>query len=376
MRLIIVVRDIKVASGIYMSVATYLRSALASGIQSEIVTFRVPEPICREELEALGIPIHVLDDASFGSSLRQLHKALKQGDTDIVVGTTWKAYIVAKLASLGTRSRAVAWLHSIPCVIEGMARTVLFRLLSWRDPTIFASKAVKEKHRFSWHKGKEYIVYNGLEPLPDLYSRLALAEVGLPEDAFVLGYIAEFKSWKNHTTLLEAFRRLLVDRPNLHLILIGVGETFNSTVDLAHRLGLSGHIHFLRRRVDARQLLGTFDIYVHPSDGEAFGLALAEAMAAGLPVIAANAGACPELIQNEKHGLLFPPLDAGELYLSLTRLIDDQNLRTSLGGNARTRIADNFSAAAFSKSLTAAFDDTLLEDPRSSQELALTIDEH
>ena len=374
MRVTIVVRDIKVASGLYRAVATYLHSGLAPKVLADVVSFKEPESVCREDLDALQIPVHLLDDDSFSSSVRQLRQILKRRSSDLVVGTTWKTYMVAKLASLGTRTKVVAWLQSIPCVIEGIPRTILFRLFSRRDPIIFVSKAVQKRHGFRWHRGKEHIVYYGLESLPALYCRSTLAEMGLPADAFVLGYIAEFKDWKNHTTLLEAFKRLLNERPNLHLVLIGVGETLNSVKDMARRENLVRNVHFLERRVDARQLLGTFDIYVHPSDGEAFGLALGEAMAAGLPVIAANAGAFPEIIENEKNGLLFPPRDADELCRSLNRLIDDKNLRERLGSSARIRISVNFSVAAFSKALTAAFEEILLESPRSQQVPALTMD--
>ncbi len=374
MRVVFVVRDIKVASGIYGTIATYLRSRQSATMHVELVTFRPPEPVCKQELDLLGVPVHVLDDHSFAPSLNRLRKVVKHEAIDVVVGTTWKTYIIAKLATLGTRAKSVSWLHSIPCVIEGIPRTVLFRFFSRRDPIIFASGAVRKKHRFPGHQGQEFTVYNGLEPLPKLYMRSFLPELGVPADAFVLGYIAEFKAWKNHVTLLQAFQRLLAEQQNLHLILIGVGENFSSTVDLARQLNLSDHVHFLQRRVDARQILGTLDVYVHPSNGEAFGLALAEAMSAGLPVVAADAGALPELVRNEIDGLLFPPLDVDALFQALSRLIGDPNLRMSLGANAQHRIAENFSAGAFSKALAAALEQIHPDSPPSPQRLALTVE--
>jgi glycosyltransferase involved in cell wall biosynthesis len=117
------------------------------------------------------------------------------------------------------------------------------------------------------------------------------------------------------------------------------------------------------------------DAYVHPSDGEAFGLALAEAMSAGLPVVAANAGALPELVRDEIDGLLFPPLDVEALTQAINRLIDNPHLRMSLGANAQQRIAKNFSASEFSKTLTAALDEINSSDPRFPRRLALTVGE-
>jgi glycosyltransferase involved in cell wall biosynthesis len=182
------------------------------------------------------------------------------------------------------------------------------------------------------------------------------ATIGVPNDAFVVGYTAEFIEWKNHIAVLQAASALIDRYPSLHIVLIGDGTIRDQVAQTSAALGLDGRVHFLGKRNDAKALLGTFDVYVHPSDGEAFGLALAEAMLAGLPVLASNTGAFPEIIENEITGLLVPPHDAEKISEGLARLIDDPVLRRELGRRARQAIERRFTVDKFTTALTEAFE--------------------
>jgi glycosyltransferase involved in cell wall biosynthesis len=102
-------------------------------------------------------------------------------------------------------------------------------------------------------------------------------------------------------------------------------------------------VHFLGLRRDVPDLLSAMDILVLPSHTEGFGLALVEAMAAGLPVIATSVGALPEVVTEGENGLLIPPRDAGALAGALERLLSDPALAQRLGANARTHVREHFS---------------------------------
>ena len=126
-------------------------------------------------------------------------------------------------------------------------------------------------------------------------------------DAFVVGYTAQFIEWKNHRSLLNVASALVKKYPHLHFVLIGDGFLLSEVARMSSDLGLDDRVHFLGNRTDAKELLGTFDAYMHPSCGEAFGLSLAEAMLAGLPTLASDTGAFPEIIEHGITGLLIPP---------------------------------------------------------------------
>ena len=90
-------------------------------------------------------------------------------------------------------------------------------------------------------------------------------------------------------------------------------------------------------------MLEQADIYVHPAYAEGFGIAVAEAMMAEKPIIVANSGALPELIENENSGLIVEPFDAKEWAHAIIRLIENKKLAKKLSVNARKKAQLEFS---------------------------------
>jgi glycosyltransferase involved in cell wall biosynthesis len=127
-------------------------------------------------------------------------------------------------------------------------------------------------------------------------------------------------------------------------------EDFRRQAD-THRLR---RFHFLGRRNDVPELVGSATVAVVPSLwAEAFGLTVAEAMAAGVPVVASSVGGIPELIDQGETGMLVPPGDASALAAALRELLDDPARRARMGPKARetawvrfshTRVADELAA--------------------------------
>src|SRR5580704_162422 len=119
---------------------------------------------------------------------------------------------------------------------------------------------------------------------------------------------------------------------NAHLLLIGTGRD----IEAAHLMAKAGlaadRIHFLGVRTDVRRLLGLVDIYISPSREEGFGLAVAEAMLATRPVIAAqNSGGVTELIESDRTGLLVNPGSATAMADAVMALAADPQRRRQMG---------------------------------------------
>jgi glycosyltransferase involved in cell wall biosynthesis len=111
-------------------------------------------------------------------------------------------------------------------------------------------------------------------------------------------------------------------------------------VDLTRSLGISDRIHFHGRVIDEEleAFMGEADVYVSPSLGEGFGLAVLEAMDRALPVVVAGAGALPELVEHERTGLVVPPEDVPALTDALRRVMADSELRRRLGRAAAAEV--------------------------------------
>ena len=177
--------------------------------------------------------------------------------------------------------------------------------------------------------------------------------LGIPHAAFVVGYTAAFIAWKQHKTLLAAFSMLAKDFPDLHLVLIGTGELWESTQAQAREIPGGERIHFLGPRPDARQLLGIMDVYVQPSDGEGISIAVIEAMLARRAIVVSDAGALPEIIDDGSTGLMVHVLDAADLAGKIATLARDPQMRLRLGERARQVALERFSPQHFVERITA-----------------------
>lgn len=177
----------------------------------------------------------------------------------------------------------------------------------------------------------------------------ALAVLRLSPQRFWFGSVGRLVCIKGYDLLLRAFAPLAREFPRVGLALIGDGSEEVALRALCLELGIGEQVAFCGWRTDARNLLRAFDVCVFPSRAEGFGLAIAEAMAAGRPVIAAQVGGVPELV--EQDALLVPPDDEHALTLALRRLHDDAALRDSMGAALHARWQAKFSPAQFAQRL-------------------------
>jgi glycosyltransferase involved in cell wall biosynthesis len=137
---------------------------------------------------------------------------------------------------------------------------------------------------------------------------------------------------KDHETLLRAFSDVARSEPSARLYLIGDGPLRLRIEWLVHELGVERVVQLLGARSDVPELLPAFDVVALASRHEALGLALIEAMAAGVCVVAADVGGVREVVVDQQTGLLFPQGSADQLASALLEVIRDPDLRSRLAG--------------------------------------------
>jgi glycosyltransferase involved in cell wall biosynthesis len=185
---------------------------------------------------------------------------------------------------------------------------------------------------------------------PPLLTRAAArARLHLAPQRFWFGSVGRLVAVKGHDVLLRAFAPLAGELPQAGLALIGAGPEEDSLRRLTHELDIAEQVAFCGWRSDAPALLAAFDACVFPSRQEGFGLAIAEAMAAGRPVIATAVGGVPAVVGDQ--ALLVPADDTVALTRALRRLHDDAALREAMGAALRARWQANFSPEQFSRRL-------------------------
>lgn len=173
---------------------------------------------------------------------------------------------------------------------------------------------------------------------------IARASLGIGPDRLVVGCVTRFDQVKATASLLEAVRRLVARVPGIQLVLVGGGAEERGLRARVAAGGLAGHVTFLNFLPRAPRALPMFDVYVSASHREGLPLAVLEAMAAGLPVVATRVAGHVDAVEHDVTGLLSRPDDIADLAEKVACLLGDAALRQRMGAAGRQRIERLFSA--------------------------------
>ena len=169
------------------------------------------------------------------------------------------------------------------------------------------------------------------------------AELGVPADAVLVGAVGRLTADKGgQAVLIRAVGRVRETCPHMRLVMVGEGPLRPGLEQLTAQLGLSESVVFTGLRADVPRLLGALDVFVLPSEREALPVAVLEAMAAGLPVVATRVGGLPEVVEDGVTGFLVPPGDVDAMQSVLAKLAGDPALAARLGAAGQAHVQAHF----------------------------------
>lgn len=169
----------------------------------------------------------------------------------------------------------------------------------------------------------------------------ARAELGLPQDAPIVGIVGRLVPIKDVDTFLDAARLVARERPDVHFVVAGDGE-LREALEERGRAELGERIHFLGWVMDLAPLYGALDVVVLTSKNEGTPVALIEAAAAGLPAVATHVGGVGDVVRDGTTGFLITPGDAEGVASRVTELIEAPELRRQLGREGRAHVRTRF----------------------------------
>jgi glycosyltransferase involved in cell wall biosynthesis len=197
----------------------------------------------------------------------------------------------------------------------------------------------------------EHLVEVGVEPskvvvIPGAYiprpagaSTAVRAELGLEPDTPVVGTIGVLRPEKAFDLLLEAFARLLTERPDARLVIAGDGECRADLEAEAARLGVTDRTFFLGLRDDIGAVLGSFDVAALTSDRESTSLFALECLAHDVPLVSTRVGGPREFLA-DGEAVLVPPRDPAALAAAFASLLDDPERARAMAAAAREKLAE------------------------------------
>jgi mannosyltransferase len=189
----------------------------------------------------------------------------------------------------------------------------------------------------------------------------AFAESGLP-GRYAIGAFGRVRPQKGTDVFVEAMCRLLPRYPDFTAVVVGRTDDETFAARLRARVaaaGLAGRVRFLGELPigEVPRWFGRLTLYAFTSRNEGFGLTLLEAMASGVGLVAARAGAAEKVVTDGETGIMVPPGDADALAAALEPLMREPALAEAMGRRARERAVAHFSLGAETEGILAVYDE-------------------
>lgn len=330
-----------------------LTNALHDRDHDLYVAVRPRSPLI-EELRLLPTKIKTLPlrNALDLRTAYELARFVRQHEIEVVHAHMARDYSVAAYATRRNPQAKFIVTRHVLFPLNRLHRQTLARA----HRVIAVSNAVARELRNGAIAGDEQIavVHNGIDTdrFAKVLARFDRAEFlrskGLPSECLLVGSIGELRTLKRHDDFIRAAAIVADQFPQAQFVLAGVdtsssGEVRKQLEQLVSELRLTGSFHFLGWLEDAEKLLAALDVFVSASETESFGLAIAEAMAAGTAVVATATEGAQEVIENQQTGLLAPIADPPQLAAAVAALLANGELRKELATRAQQEVAARFS---------------------------------
>lgn len=286
-----------------------------------------------------GTQVHALRrPASSLRQLRDLRAIVQRTAPDLVLTYNWGAI----LGGVAARTVGVPFVHHEEVVpyeerVSSLVRRDWIRRVVLRgcSKLVVPSRGLHERAVRRWGVAPSRIerIDNGVE----LEGRSPVRWSGVPERPPVLGTVAHLRPEKNVPRLIRALARVACGRAEL--IVAGEGPDRDACERLVRELGLGARVRLLGAVGDPRSCYDAMDVFVLPSDDEQMPLAVLEAMAHGLPVVATDVGEVAAMLPREQQRFLVTPGPGAEhaMAVAVDALLADPELRASLGAANRAR---------------------------------------
>ena len=312
----------------------------------------------------------------------RLHQWIRRSKPQIVQTWMYHANLVGGVAARLAGEIPVVWaIHQANLDPQLNKRLTVWtakfcaRMSRWLPSYIlFVSQASLLLHtKVGYAARRMEVIPNGFdlyEFSPDSAARLSLRrELGVAEDALVIGMAAHFRPEKGHHNFVQAAGRVHAVNPEVHFVLCGIGVTKDNQqlVKWVANAGIQSRCHLLGERKDIPRVFSAIDIATSASSSEAFPLSVGEAMACGTPCVVTSVGDSALIVG--KTGRVVAPDNPDALAEAWRELIESgPEMRRDLGMAARYRVQQHFALSATVKRYQAIYTELMAAGPLSMRD--------
>lgn len=354
MRVLFLSDHIAYADGVIHGATMYFLSVLprlaSPDVDLSVCFLRERLPVA-ERLESQGVtPIFLNRRKWDPRALTDLLRIIEQRNIQIVHAAGMKGILLGRIASRLKGCRSIIHLHDTasPSRTVGCLQRCVAR---WSDLALVVSRAVGDSaiNDFRIPQTRVHTLYNPVDlqrfsTADDETRRRIRRELGIADNARVIGMTGRLSPEKGHERLIRAMPDVLQRCPNAVLLIVGDGPLRRRCEHLVEEMNLKRGVRFTGRRDDIPDLLAAMDIVTLPSTREGMAYSALEAMAAGRAVVAFAVGGLVELFDDGETGMLAPPNDTQALVTMIAQLLNEPDCAKQIAANAR-RVIRNFSVS-------------------------------
>lgn len=307
-----------------------------------------------EELGFEAIPVDGMKDKSFDAGAVSLMLGIFRRERPQIVHT--HASLSARLAARMAGMKVINTKHCIDSKktgIKKLAASCLNNLLS--DRIIAVSEAVKQNVAYNGvPESKISVIYGGIRPVKELSSEdksRVRQKWGIEAEDVVVGIVARLADVKGHKYFVDAAEIISRDNVNVKFLIAGIGPKEQELKDLVWQRGLTDRVVFTGFMENIYEIFNIIDINVISSLSEALCLSLIEGMYVGKPSVATNTGGIPEIVKDGYNGYLVPVGNPSMLAERILKLVNNPELRKTMGDKGRELAVRDFTADAMARAI-------------------------
>jgi len=317
--------------------------------------------VLRESFINKGIPTYFIGMKGFWDYPKYLalKKLLRHEPFDVLHTNLVRADIVGRLAAkeasipvvVSTEHGTHAWAHWGKAV-RALVKKCYIRTSHHAKAIIAVSDYVKscllaeglpEQKVVRIHNGVDTNVYFPMTRYEKENYRKYICDMPVTN---MIGFVGNLIEMKGIQYFINALPKVFNHFPELLAIIVGEGTLRKKMEAEVEKLGLHKRVKFLGHVTDVTsRLIASLDILVQPSLTESFGLTAAEALSCEVPVVAANSGGLPEIVEDGVCGYIVPPRDSDALSDKICHLLDNPEKRKAFGTAGRQRVLSKFNIA-------------------------------
>jgi len=345
----------------------------ADEIDSRVVTVFSHGDYWKDKIASLGVEAKSLECSGFSdifNGVRRLRRELRSDSPDVIHTHLWTANVIGRIAGRLSGVPVISSIHNPeyePEAIIGISSKKLFaarQIDKWTARfgcrrMIAVSNYVRESAhlRIGFPLEKIDVVYNPIdvaEAVSHFDKRSFLAEIGLPADAVVILTVGRIAPQKGLIYAIRAMKIVVAQMPDVHLLHVGAQENSDYLVGINTEIKQSGqsNVHLMGEQRNIGDFLHAADLFIFPSLFEGLGIALAEAMAAGLACVASDIRPLDEFVTSGVNGILISLRDPDVIAGAVVDLLGSDEKRERLGARARETALAKFQPGPAAKRLT------------------------